>query len=134
MGEFCGDMAFTALKESGCPMDQAAVDGWVESFGCCVASYAELSMQRAEFIEQTPCEGEFEIGKACKAPKWKLPKKKAPASSAGKKGKMAGAIIGGVAGLSVIGFALRKRRAKLSVSKPQKTTGQVAMVSVPVAV
>jgi hypothetical protein len=137
MGDLCADGALSDLKESGCPATQADVDGWVESYGCCVASYAELSMARAELIEETPCDGEFEIGKACKAPKWKLPKKAASKAGAlAKKGKIAGMVIGGVAGLGVIGFALRKRRAKLAASKaqPQKATGQVAMVSVPVAV
>jgi hypothetical protein len=138
MGDLCSDGALSALMGAGCPATQADVDGWVESYGCCVASYAQLSMARAELIEtETPCTGEFEIGKACKAPKWKLPKKAASkAGGAAKKGKIAGAVIGGVAGLGVIGFALRKRRAKLAASKaqPQKPTGQVAMVSVPVAV
>jgi len=136
MGDVCADGAFPDLLEAGCPMDQAAVDDWVDSYGCCVASYAEASIARANLIAADPCEGEFEIGKACKAPKWKLPKKAAPpAGNAGKKGKIAAGVIGGVAGLGVIGFALRKRRAaKSSASKPQRATGQLAMVSVPVAV
>lgn len=138
MGDFCSDGAFAALQEGGCPTLQADVDGWVDSYGCCVASYAELSMARAELMtDPTTCEGEFEIGKACKAPKWKLPKKEAAVASKGlaKKGKIAGAVVGGVAGLGLVGFALRKRRnSNRSASKPQKATGQVAMVSVPVAV
>jgi hypothetical protein len=136
MGDLCSDGAFDALKTAGCPATQTDVDTWVDSYGCCVASYAELSMARAELIEETPCEGEFEIGKACKAPKWKLPKKAAAKADLAKKGKIAAGVIGGVAGLGVIGFALRKRRAKLAASKaqPQKAAGQVSMVSVPVAV
>lgn len=134
MGDLCADGAFAEMKAAGCPTE-TDVETWIGSYGCCVGSYAELSMARAELIEETPCEGEFEIGKACKAPKWKLPKKAASkAAGLAKKGKIAGMVIGGVAGLSVIGFALRKRRAKLASKAPQKAQGQVAMVSVPVAV
>jgi hypothetical protein len=133
-GDVCAD-DFVALGEAGCPAAQADVDGWVESFGCCVGSFVEIAAMNIELTAGTPCPGDFVIGKACKAPKWKLPKKEAPlAAPKAKKGVIAGAVLGGVAGLGLVGLALKKRRAKLSTAKPQKATGQVAMVSVPVAV
>jgi len=133
-GDVCAD-DFPAIEGAGCPATQADVDTWVSNFGCCVGSYVELAMERVELTDGTPCPGDFEIGKACKAPKWKLPKKAAPvADKKAKKGLIAGTVMGGVVGLGLVGLALKKRRSKLSTAKPQKVTGQVAMVSVPVAV
>jgi len=127
MGDTCSDGAFASLQDDGCPTGQAAVDSWVDEFGCCVGSYAQISMARMELTGAAPCSGEFEIGKACKAPKWKLPKKQAAPASAGKAkkaGAIAGGLVGGVIGLGAIGLALRKRRAKLATAKPQKAASQ----------
>jgi len=129
MGDTCADGAFDAISGT-CPMTQVEVDDWVDSYGCCVASYAHIAMARMELgAAGTPCAGDFEFGKSCKAPKWKMPKKQAKAASMGKakKGALAGGLVGGVVGLSLLGLALRKRKAKLAASKPQTAAGQVAM-------
>jgi len=135
MGDVCGDGALATLKAAGCPADQAEVDTWVDDLGCCVASYAQLSMAQAELTDAPACPGEFTIGKPCKVPKWKLPKNPPKAASLGKGKKAAigaGAVIGGLAGLALIGAALRRRKQR-ATAKPRQTA-DVAMTPAVVAV
>jgi hypothetical protein len=135
LGEVCADTAFGILKDLGCPADQSTVDAWVGDLGCCVASYAQLSMAQAALTGASACPGEFHIGKPCKAPKWKLPKnppKVQPPMGKGKKAAIGvGAAIGGLVGLGLVGAALRRR--KQATAKP-KHTGDVAMTPAVVAV
>jgi len=132
MGDFCAtalDMLDMATTDgTPCPTNQSEVDMGIEMAGCCIGSTAELIGSTMALLGEPPCP-KFKYGKPCKTPKWKLPKMPPADAPAGGKKKAAigiGVAAGGLAGLGVVGLAMRRRKQKQQHTQQQEKAPDVA--------